>query len=635
LNDVVAAVRAHDWVALFRSLADAITDLKAAWNAKTPDGKTDWSSRVSAVSSVAGMAGQAIGGTAGAAISGAASGAMAGFTVGGPVGAAIGAVLGGIFGGISGSKAEKARKAEEERQRQAERARRAEEVARQARELEVALAEATGDVLGALNLQRKAFMEGIAEENRALAEQVYALQQAKQAQEAYNQLFLTEQERLVQTAAELGDGFKSLGLNSVTSMEEFKQLADSIDRTTSAGQQLFAGLMALGPAFAQVAGFIGSLQGAAASLTPFQAAQGAVSAAEAKVEAARQALQRAIQAEVQANSEAAQAAQTLAQRFRAVADSLATYGRRLAESANLLDPRQALARTRADFNRVAGSRDPEVLAQMQAVADPFLEAARRAAPDAATYARELAKVRVAVDQAQRFASKEASAAEATAAQLRAANDNLQRVDESVLSVAEAQRQLADAEAELVAAQAVFESEQIKLLQQIRDALTNGGGTPGAANDNVWTATGYLAKNADVKAHWDQGIPQKHGFTNEHEWAWAHWIGIGRDVEKRSFATGGSFTVGGVGGPDSQFMPLWLTPGEQVDVRRPGDGAELQAEVRQLREQVRELGVSLNAALASVAQHTGKMARKLESFEDQGMPVRGATPGAPVQTEVAA
>lgn len=37
-----------------------------------------------------------------------------------------------------------------------------------------------------------------------------------------------------------------------------------------------------------------------------------------------------------------------------------------------------------------------------------------------------------------------------------------------------------------------------------------------------------------------------------------------------FATGGSFKVGGFGGPDSQFVPLRLTPGELVDVRRPGD-----------------------------------------------------------------
>lgn len=38
-----------------------------------------------------------------------------------------------------------------------------------------------------------------------------------------------------------------------------------------------------------------------------------------------------------------------------------------------------------------------------------------------------------------------------------------------------------------------------------------------------------------------------------------------------FATGGSFTVGGAGGTDSQLVAFRATPGEMVDVRRPGQG----------------------------------------------------------------
>jgi hypothetical protein len=36
-----------------------------------------------------------------------------------------------------------------------------------------------------------------------------------------------------------------------------------------------------------------------------------------------------------------------------------------------------------------------------------------------------------------------------------------------------------------------------------------------------------------------------------------------------FQTGGSFTVGGAGGPDSQLVAFRATPGEQVDVKTPG------------------------------------------------------------------
>jgi tape measure domain-containing protein len=38
-----------------------------------------------------------------------------------------------------------------------------------------------------------------------------------------------------------------------------------------------------------------------------------------------------------------------------------------------------------------------------------------------------------------------------------------------------------------------------------------------------------------------------------------------------FASGGSFKVGGVGGPDSQLVPLRLTPGEVVNVKKGGQG----------------------------------------------------------------
>lgn len=37
-----------------------------------------------------------------------------------------------------------------------------------------------------------------------------------------------------------------------------------------------------------------------------------------------------------------------------------------------------------------------------------------------------------------------------------------------------------------------------------------------------------------------------------------------------FMTGGSFRVGGSGGPDSQLMQFMASPGEMVDIRRPGD-----------------------------------------------------------------
>lgn len=45
------------------------------------------------------------------------------------------------------------------------------------------------------------------------------------------------------------------------------------------------------------------------------------------------------------------------------------------------------------------------------------------------------------------------------------------------------------------------------------------------------------------------------------------------IAAQGFKTGGSFKVGGSGGQDSQFVPIMATPGEQVDIWRPGEGPD--------------------------------------------------------------
>lgn len=78
-----------------------------------------------------------------------------------------------------------------------------------------------------------------------------------------------------------------------------------------------------------------------------------------------------------------------------------------------------------------------------------------------------------------------------------------------------------------------------------------------------------------------------------------------------FQTGGSFTVGGSGGQDSQFVPIMASPGEQVDIWRPGErgsdprrGAASQPSTINLsmgaattREALREMLDGINGMLA--------------------------------------
>lgn len=52
-----------------------------------------------------------------------------------------------------------------------------------------------------------------------------------------------------------------------------------------------------------------------------------------------------------------------------------------------------------------------------------------------------------------------------------------------------------------------------------------------------------------------------------------------------FQHGGSFKVGGSGGPDSKMLAMRLTPGERVDVSRPGQGPNVNVEAPQVNVKV--------------------------------------------------
>lgn len=609
LQGVADAIRSKDWFAAVQSLFAAIGQLRNAFSKPGWKGEVG-AGKIGAIAGIANMAGQAIGGTAGAVLSGGASGAMAGLTlapllgIAGPVGAIAGAILGGIFGGIGADKQKKAQKAEEERRRREEAARVEAERAQQARELEIMLMQESGDVLGALAAQRQLELDSIHATNRALAEQVQAMKEAKAAQEQYNALFLSENERLLTVAQDTGKALAQLGFTGVTSMEQFKKLADGIDRSTASGAQLFSALMSLGPAFAQVAGYIASVQGAAAAMTPYQAAQagvsaaqGAVTAAEAKVAAAQAALQQAIQAQTQQNNEAAQAAQRVAQQFRGLADSLRKYRESLnmGEAARL-SPEAEYQAARAAFDALQGKTDAQSLEKLQDASERYREASEAYYGTSLGYFADLERIKAAVEFGAKHADKQATAAEAQVAALEAANRALAGINGSVMSVEDAQRDLLLAQDELrlaqealAAAEATFQAQELALLAQIRDAIS-GVGANAQPSQGAWNAEGYLAKNPDVRDHWftlTQKQRDAEGVHTIEAWARKHWDGIGRS-EGRSFATGGSFTVGGVGGPDSQFMPLWLSPGEMVDVRRPGpsnDNGDVVAAIEGLGERL--------------------------------------------------
>lgn len=77
--------------------------------------------------------------------------------------------------------------------------------------------------------------------------------------QAYFDEFLTEGERQVELNRRLAREFGKLGLAVPTSVAEFKRLVQAIDITTTAGQELFGGIVALSPAFIEAKEAVSSL----------------------------------------------------------------------------------------------------------------------------------------------------------------------------------------------------------------------------------------------------------------------------------------------------------------------------------------------------------------------------------------
>lgn len=73
--------------------------------------------------------------------------------------------------------------------------------------------------------------------------------------EYYRQNFLTEAERIAPVFASVNAELARLGLTGVDTIAKFKGIIDGLDLTTTAGQQTYAALMALAPAFATVEKF--------------------------------------------------------------------------------------------------------------------------------------------------------------------------------------------------------------------------------------------------------------------------------------------------------------------------------------------------------------------------------------------
>jgi len=162
----------------------------------------------------------------------------------------------------------------------------------------------------------------------------------KSATQAYFETFYTTEEQAAIKTKQLGDAFTSLGLTMPANIAAYRALVDAQDLTTAAGQQTYAMLIQLAPAFAQISTAAQDATSAAAilrerndlqmKLLEMQGDTAAIRAAElAKLDPSNRALQEQIyalqdqQAAADAAAQAEQAAAQAAQEAAAAAQAAA------------------------------------------------------------------------------------------------------------------------------------------------------------------------------------------------------------------------------------------------------------------------------------------------------------------------
>lgn len=113
----------------------------------------------------------------------------------------------------------------------------------------IELFESTSSSLGLTFDETKA---SVAEVASSIVDMSGGLQNFAALSNSYYQNFFSEEERRLNSTQQLTDAFSELGLALPDSRDAFRDIIDGIDLTTEAGQQLYASLLALNPALAQL-----------------------------------------------------------------------------------------------------------------------------------------------------------------------------------------------------------------------------------------------------------------------------------------------------------------------------------------------------------------------------------------------
>ncbi len=244
-----------------------------------------------------------------------------------------------------------------------------------------------------------------------LADQFDSVSDLTSAVDSYFQSFYTKEEQAAARTAQMGKVFESLGLAMPTTLAGFRQLVEAQNLNTAAGQEVYATLLKLAPAFADLQAAMDGAKSAAdiaseradlqRQLLELQGDTAALRALQlAKLDASNRALQEEIWS-LQDAQAAAKAAQDLADAWKSAGDSIMDEVRRIR---GLTDAGggNSFAALMSQFNAATSAArggDIDAAKSLPQLSQALLAAAQ----DAATSRQELDRIR-----AQTAASLEAT-----------------------------------------------------------------------------------------------------------------------------------------------------------------------------------------------------------------------------------
>lgn len=256
-------------------------------------------------------------------------------------------------------------------------------------------------------------------------------------------------------------------------------------------------------------------------------------------------------------------------------------------------------------SKLAQLGNEEAMGSLAGVIEQFLPVSKESAATLNDYLIDVARANAALEAAEGTATRTASIAEkqlsaldASVAGLFAINDNVENVDASIAALAKA-----------LGGYSAVTGQKLGLNPSSNAALAAATGYKGDFGSGGWQAW-ILQQDDATKAAARQIL-----------------TAFGQPERIVGFKTGGGFEVGGSGGADSQLMQFKATPGEMINIRRPGQIDDAAAEIRRL-------SAAVLPAMVSLASSVSAMAVEQARWQRGGLYVRGPEPGAAVEVDAA-